>query len=177
MDEDEETEARQDGVFEFRIIVHENGDDADVGNETPRAADHVFLSQPELAWRIEAPIIDRVVVAFRQKLERPILFLVNLYDAMNDRDLPALDLEDDDFPDSDGLLSVIGEEKQIAAVESRLHGTGQNHHNRRLATSYHHQSLPDHQRRRDDHAKVEDLVVQLSLIHSTDIVEEVHRSD
>ena len=66
-----------------------------------------------------------------------------LYDSMNDGNFSAFDFEDDDFSDSDGLLAMVGEEEEIAAMKGRLHRSRQNHHDRRLATSHYHQALID----------------------------------
>jgi len=174
VNENEEAEAGQDSVFEFGIIVHQNSHDAHVRDETTRTPDHVLLGQPKLTRRVQSTIVDGVVVSLGQELERTVFFLVDLDDSMDDGDFSAFDLEDDDLADSDGFLAMIGEEKQIASMESRLHGSRQHHHDRRLASRHHHQSLPYHECGGHDHSKVENLIVQLSLIHPSDIVEEVH---
>ena len=62
-------------------------------------------------------------------------------------------LEDHDFSHSDVLLFVIGEEEQVAPVERRFHGPGQNDHDWRFGAGGHHQALPDHQGRTYDHSE------------------------
>jgi len=175
VNEDEEAETSEDGVFEFGIIVHQNCHDADVRDEATRPTNHVLLCEPKLARRIQSTIINGVVVSLREELEGAILFLVYLDHSMDDGDFSAFDFEDDDFSDSDGFLAMIGEEKEIAAMKRRLHRSRQHHHDRRLATRHHHQSLPYHERRGDDHSEIENLIIQLSFIHPSDVVEEVHR--
>ena len=48
VDEDVESEAGEDGVLELWVLVHDDGDDADVGEEAPGAANDVLLRQPVL---------------------------------------------------------------------------------------------------------------------------------
>jgi hypothetical protein len=62
-------------------------------------------------------------------------------------------LEDDDFPDPDVLLLVVGQEEEVAAVERRLHGPAEYDDDGRFGSGDYHQSLPNHEGGRDYHAK------------------------
>ena len=46
--EDVEPEAGEDRVLELGVLVHDDGDDADVGQEAPRPPHHVLAGQPVL---------------------------------------------------------------------------------------------------------------------------------
>ena len=46
--EDVEAEAGEDGVLELGVLVHDDGDDAHVGQEATRPTHHVLAGQPVL---------------------------------------------------------------------------------------------------------------------------------
>ena len=69
----------------------------------------------------------------------------NLDDPVDDGNFPAFDLEDDDFSDSDRFFPMVGEEEEIPAVEGRLHRSGKNDYDRRLAPRHNHQTLESSQ--------------------------------
>ena len=89
-----EAEAGEDGVLELGVLVHDDGDDADVGQEAPRPPHHVLARQPVLPGRVEAPVVHRVVVALGQELDAAVLLLVQLQHAVHDRDVAALNLRE-----------------------------------------------------------------------------------
>ena len=66
-------------------------------------------------------------------------------------------LKDDDLSDPDVLLFVVGQEEEVSPVEGGLHRPAEDDDDRRLRSRHHHQTLPDHQGRRDDHAKTQAL--------------------
>ena len=53
-----EPEAGQDRVLELGVLVHYDGDDADVGEEPPRPANHVLAGQPVLPGRVQTPAVQ-----------------------------------------------------------------------------------------------------------------------
>ena len=55
---------------------------------------------------------------------------MDLYDAVDDGDVPVFDLEDEDLPGLHWVVTVIGEEQQVATVEGWLHAStaGNRHH-------------------------------------------------
>ena len=81
-------------VLELGVLVHDDCDDADIGQEAPGPAHHVLLGEPVLPGGIQATIIHAIVVALRQKLDGSVLFFVKFEDAMYDGNVATLDLED-----------------------------------------------------------------------------------
>ena len=98
MDEDVEAEASEDGVLELGVLVHDDGHDADVGEEAPRPPHHVLLGEPVLAGRVQSAVVHGVVVALREELDGAVLLLVQLQHSVHDRDVPALDLKGETCP-------------------------------------------------------------------------------
>ena len=86
MDQDVEAEAGQDGVLELWILIHDDGDDADVGQESPGPAHHVLPLQPVLSGRVQASVVDGVVVALGQELDAAVLLLVQLEHPVHEQD-------------------------------------------------------------------------------------------
>ena len=89
-----------------------------------RSTNDVLLLQPVLAGRIEASVVHRIIVALRQNLHRAVLFLVQLYDPVHDRNVAALDLEHHNVAGLQWVVFIVGEEEQIASIERRLHRPG-----------------------------------------------------
>ena len=115
-----EAEAGEDGVLELGVLVHDDGDDADVGQEAPRPPHHVLARQPVLPGRVEAPVVHRVVVALGQELDAAVLLLVQLQHAVHDRDVAALDLRN---------LEECQNSFYIPSFKNRLHA---NYYERKL---------------------------------------------
>lgn len=80
---------------------------------------------------------------------------------MNDWNFATANFEHHNVSDSDWFILWIGEEQQVTAEEGGLHAAGQDDDDRRFAVGGHHQSLPDHQCRRDDHPEAEHLEQEL----------------
>lgn len=169
------------GVLEVRIVVHDDRHHADVRQQSLGATDHVGFGQPQLVFGVQTAIVHLVVVALGQELQLTVApakarglltdyfqikwfrhsLLVDLDHPMHNGYVASANLEHDDVADAHRLLGVIGEEQQVAALEGRLHAAGQHHDDRRLAVGGHHQALPDHQRRGDDHAEAQHLEEEL----------------
>lgn len=156
-----ESQDSENGVLQIRVLVHQDGDHSDVGQEPLRPAHNVLLREPHLSWRVQAPIVYRVVVALGQELDRRVVLLVHFDHAMYDWNVSALHLEHNNLAHPHGLLSVVCEQEEIATVECRFHAPAEHHHDGGLAPRHHHQSLPDHQRGGHDHAEAQDLVEEL----------------
>ena len=45
---------------------------------------------------------------------------MELEDPVYDGDVPAVDLEDDNLPDSDVLLLVVGEKQQVSSLKQKI---------------------------------------------------------
>ena len=57
------------------------------------AAAEGLLCEPVLPRRVEASVVDGVVVALRQELDAAVLLLVQLQDSVHDRNVSAFDLQ------------------------------------------------------------------------------------
>lgn len=57
----------------FWVFVHEDRNDAHVGQEAPSPANNVLFGQPQLIGRIQAPIVHIVVVALGEELDGAVL--------------------------------------------------------------------------------------------------------
>ena len=57
------------------------------------AATEGLLCEPVLPRRVEASVVDGVVVALRQELDAAVLLLVQLQDSVHDRNVAAFDLQ------------------------------------------------------------------------------------
>ena len=91
MDEHEEAKNSQDQIFQLRIIIHDNGHHSNVRKKAKivrehrierrkivrdspfRSADDILSLQPQLSGRVEAAIVDVVVITFGQKLHITII--------------------------------------------------------------------------------------------------------
>ena len=57
-------------LLKLRIVVHDDGDDADIWQETPGPSHNVPSLQPQLARCVQATVVNAVVVSFGQELEK-----------------------------------------------------------------------------------------------------------
>merc|ERR1712090_97256 len=64
-----EAEARQHGVLELGIVVHNDRHNAHVREEAPSSTNHVLSVQPELSWSIKPPVVHTVVVSLCEELD------------------------------------------------------------------------------------------------------------
>jgi len=58
-----DSQAEQNEALEFGILVHDDGDDADVGQESPGSAHHVFPAQPVLTRRVEPSLSSTLLLS------------------------------------------------------------------------------------------------------------------
>lgn len=49
------------------------------------------------------------------------LLLVQLEHSMHDRNVPSLDLKNNDLSDPNRLVRIVGQEEQVASMECRFH--------------------------------------------------------
>ena len=92
MYEDVDAQAEEDDALELGVLVHDDGDDSDVGEEASGAAHDVFAAQPELAGRVQAPVVHAIVVALGQELDGAVLLFVELQHSVDDGDVASLHL-------------------------------------------------------------------------------------
>jgi len=57
----------------FGIFVHEDRDDAHIGQEAPGPAHNVLFGQPQLVGRVQTPVVHVVIVTLGQELDGTIL--------------------------------------------------------------------------------------------------------
>lgn len=105
----------QNAVLQVRVLVHVDRDHADVRQEAPGPAHDVLLGEPQLAGRVQAPVVHRVVVALGQELDRAVGLFVQLDDPVDDRNVAALDLEHDDLADAHRFL-LVRQKQQVTTV-------------------------------------------------------------
>ena len=55
-------------LLKLGIVVHDDGDDADIWQETPGPSHNVPSLQPQLARCVQATVVNAVVVSFGQEL-------------------------------------------------------------------------------------------------------------
>ena len=92
-----------------------------------------ILVQICLASRVDAAIVDRIVVALAQEVcfELACFFVKLLLQAgntMHNRNVLPIDLVDDDV--ANGNLAVLEEYQNVASVHGRFHRAGQYDHHR-----------------------------------------------
>lgn len=88
-----ETQACQHSVFELWIFVHDDGNDADVRQESSGPTHHVFPAQPVLSGRVQTPVVHAVVVTLCEELDAAVFLLVELQHPMHYRDVSSVDLK------------------------------------------------------------------------------------
>lgn len=152
----------QDRVLQIRVLVHEDRDHADIWQEALCPAYNVLFREPHLSRSIQSSIVDGIVISLGQELDcRVVRLLVHLDDSMHNGNVSAFHLEHHNLANSHWLLPVVCEQQQVATMKRRLHATTEHDHNWGLAARDHHQTLPDHQGRGDNHAEAKDLVEEL----------------
>lgn len=104
----------QNAVLQIRVLVHVNRDHSNVRQKAPSPAHNVLLGEPQLPRSVKTPIVDRVVIALGQELDRSVVLLVQLDHPMDDRNVPAFDFEHHDFTHTHRFL-LVGQEQQIPA--------------------------------------------------------------
>ena len=78
------------------------------------ASEDVLSCEPELAGRVEAPVVDAVVVALGQQLDLTVGFLVHFHHAVHDGNVAVFDLEHYHLAHADRVVLVV-EKQNVAA--------------------------------------------------------------
>lgn len=85
------------------------------------------------------------------------LLFVYLDDTVHNWNIATANFEHHNVSHSNRFILRIREEQQVTTEESRLHAAGQNDDDGWFTVGGEHQPLPDHQRRRYNHAEAEHL--------------------
>ena len=96
------------------------------------SAQYILSFEPELAWGIQPPIIDSVIVTLCQQLNLAVWLLVHLQYSMNDWNIPVFDFEHDDISHVH-LLDGIVQEENITSLKGWFHRPRKHDDDRRFA--------------------------------------------
>jgi hypothetical protein len=91
-------------TFEHWVVVHDDGNHADIRQVASRPTDHVLLVEPLLSCVIQATVVNLVVVSLRQQVNVAIVLLVYFQHAVNDGYVASSQFEDDNVPNPVRML-------------------------------------------------------------------------
>ena len=131
-------------------------------------ADNVALFQVGCAPRVDAAVVNWVVVALAEEVSFEftslrVLDLLYAGDAMHDWDVLPINVVNDDIADVD--LVILEEDQDVATVHRRLHRAGEHDDHRRLVHADAPETLPHHERGRHDESELDALENKLQSQH------------